>query len=199
MPARRRMRVYAAVAVLGIAYCVGWTIGRKERAGIEARRTELRAKADGALEEHREYKRDELRARHLEAWAAANPAWLDSMLYLCGFAPDATRVVLAGWNAQAMDDEAVVGKDGSMKVPAAARIVIDAEAADRATADALRESLVSKRDFTVRSTSSEGKPGRRLPVGLEVVIEDADGPPVERPATSASSASASGSRRRTAR
>jgi hypothetical protein len=105
------------------------------------------------------------------------------MLYLCGFAPDASRVVLAGWNGQAMADEAVLAKDGSMKVPGDARIAVTAEAADRATADALRESLVSKREFTVRSTSTEGKAGRRLPVAVELVIEGEDGPPVARPAS----------------
>ena len=183
MAARRRMRAYAVVAILGLAYAIGWTIGRKERATIDARRTELRAKADGALAEHRAYRRDELRARHLDAWMAADPAWLDSMLYLSGFAPDASRVVLAGWNGQAMADEAVLAKDGSMKVPGDARIAVTAEAADRATADALRESLVSKREFTVRSTSTEGKAGRRLPVAVELVIEGEDGPPVARPAS----------------
>lgn len=183
LAARRRMRAYAVVAVLGIAYACGWTLGRKERAGIEAQRADLRAKADGALQEHRAFCREELRIRHLDAWMAADPAWLDSMLYLSGFAPDPSRVVLAGWNAQAMADEAVVGKDGSMLVPRDVRIDIDAEAADRATADALREALVAKRQFSVRSTSTEGKAGRRLPVALELVVDGADGPPVERPAS----------------
>lgn len=183
LAARRRMRAYAVVAVLGIAYAAGWTLGRRERAGIEAQRADLRAKADGALQEHRAFCRDELRARHLDAWMASDPAWLDSMLYLSGFAPDPSRVVLAGWKAQAMADEAVVAKDGSMQLPRDVRIDIDAEAADRATADALRESLVAKRQFSVRSTSTEGKAGRRLPVALELVVDGPDGPPVERAAS----------------
>lgn len=187
LAARRRMRAYAVVAVLGIAYALGWTLGRRERAGIEAQRTDLRAKADGALQEHRAFRRDELRIRHLEAWVASDPAWLDSMLYLCGFAPDPSRVVLAGWKAQAMADEAVAAKDGSMQVPRDVRIDIDAEAADRATADALREALVAKRQFSVRSTSTEGKAGRRLPVAVELVIDGTDGPPLERSAATAMS------------
>ena len=182
LAARRRMRAYAAVAVVALAYSVGWTVGKKERSSLEARRADLREKAEGALAEHREFKRDELRARHLDAWAAAQPSWLDSMLYLTSFAPDPSRVVLAGWNGQSTGDEVELAKDGSMRVPAGARIAIDAEAADRSTADALREALVSKRDFTVRSTSTEGKAGRRLPVAVELVIDSPDGPPVEQPA-----------------
>ena len=185
LAARRRMQLYAVVAIIGIAYAMGWTIGRKERGTIEARRTELRAKAEGALLEHRQFKRDELRARHIEAWTNADLPWLDSLAYIAGFAPDATRVVLTGWNGQALSDEATVAKDGSMKIPSEVRIAIDAEAADRATADALRESLVSKREFNVRPTSAEGKAGRRLPVAVEMVIDSLDGPPVQRPASAA--------------
>ena len=185
LAARRRMQLYAVVAIIGIAYAMGWTIGRKERGTIEARRTELRAKAEGALLEHRQFKRDELRARHIEAWTNADLPWLDSLAYIAGFAPDATRVVLTGWNGQALSDEATVAKDGTMKIPSEVRIAIDAEAADRATADALRESLVSKREFNVRPTSAEGKAGRRLPVAVEMVIDSLDGPPVQRPASAA--------------
>lgn len=185
LAARRRMQLYAVVAIIGIAYAMGWTIGRKERGTIEARRTELRAKAEGALLEHRQFKRDELRVRHIEAWTSADLPWLDSLAYIAGFAPDASRVVLTGWNGQALSDEATVAKDGSMKIPSEVRIAIDAEAADRATADALRESLVSKRDFNVRPTSAEGKAGRRLPVAVEMVIDSLDGPPVQRPASAA--------------
>jgi len=185
LAARRRMQLYAVVAIIGIAYAMGWTIGRKERGTIEARRTELRAKAEGALLEHRQFKRDELRARHIDAWTNADLPWLDSLSYIAGFAPDASRVVLTGWNGQALSDEATVAKDGTMKIPAEVRIAIDAEAADRATADALRESLVSKRDFNVRSTSTEGKAGRRLPVAVEMVIDSLDGPPVKRAASAA--------------
>ena len=185
LAARRRMQLYAVVAIIGIAYAMGWTIGRKERGTIEARRTELRAKAEGALLEHRQFKRDELRVRHIEAWTNADLPWLDSLAYIAGFAPDASRVVLAGWNGQALSDEATVAKDGTMKIPAEVRIAIDAEAADRATADALRESLVSKREFNVRPTSAEGKAGRRLPVAVEMVIDSLDGPPVQRPASAA--------------
>ena len=123
--------------------------------------------------------------RHIEAWTSADLPWLDSLAYIAGFAPDASRVVLAGWNGQALSDEATVAKDGTMKIPSEVRIAIDAEAADRATADALRESLVSKRDFNVRPTSAEGKAGRRLPVAVEMVIDSLDGPPVQRPASAA--------------
>jgi hypothetical protein len=182
MAVRRRMRVYAAVAVVGIAYAVGWTLGKAERGRIEQQRTALRAKVEDATPEWRRFKRDELRARHLDAWAASQPAWLDSLLYLNGFAPDPARVVLAGWNGQAVEDEVAAAKDGSMRMAPGVRIVMDAETADRATADALRESLLANRELVVRSNSSEGKAGRRLPVAVELVIDSPAGAPVERPA-----------------
>ena len=182
MAVRRRMRVYAAVAVVGIAYAVGWTLGKADRGRIEQQRASLRAKADEATPEWRRFKRDELRARHLDAWATSQPAWLNSLLYLNGFAPDPARVVLAGWNGQAVEDEVVAAKDGGMRMAPGVRIVMDAETADRATADALREALLANRELMVRSNSSEGKAGRRLPVAVELVIDSPAGAPVERPA-----------------
>jgi hypothetical protein len=91
-------------------------------------------------------------------------------------------VVLAGWNGQAVEDEVAAAKDGSMRMAPGVRIVMDAETVDRATADALRESLLANRELVVRSNSSEGKAGRRLPVAVELVIDSPAGAPVERPA-----------------
>ncbi len=182
LAARRRMRAYLVVAVLGIAYAVGWTIGKADRGAIEGRRVDLVTKAEKAMGEHQRFRRDEMRVRHLDAWTASQPAWLDSMLYLSGFAPDPARVVLDSWSGQALEGEVTAAKDGSMRFSPAVRIAMDAETSDRATADALREALVAKREFVVRSTSTEGKVGHRLPVAVEMVIESVDGAPVERPA-----------------
>ena len=183
LAARRRMRAYMAIAVLGIAYAVGWTIGKADRRAVETRQRELVAKATEAAQEGRRFRRDELRAKHLDAWIASQPAWLDSMLYLSGFAPDPSKMVLDSWSGQTLESEVALAKDGTMRLSPAVRIALDAETTDRASADALREALVAKRDFIVRSTSTEGKAGRRLPVAVEIVIESADGAPVDRPAS----------------
>jgi hypothetical protein len=175
--ARRRLRVYAAVAVVAAAYCVGWLFGGKDRAALETRRADLVAKADGAREEHLRFQRDELKARHLDAWIASQPQWLDAMLHLHSFAPDPARVVLEGWSGQVDDVEVVANRDGTFALPPGVRIALDVETTDRAAADALREALIARREWTVRSTSSEGKAGRRLPVAVQLLLLASAGTP----------------------
>lgn len=175
--ARRRLRIYAAVAVVALAYCIGWTVGAGERRGIESRRTELASKANGARAEYQRALRDELKARHLEAWAATQPAWLDAMLRLHGFAPDPSRTVLESWSGQAEGNEVEATREGAMRLDPAVRMSLDIETTDRASADALREALIARGGWTVRSTSSEGKSGRRLPVALQLLLLSEQGAP----------------------
>lgn len=175
--ARRRLRIYAAVAVVALAYCIGWTVGAGERKGIESRRADLASKANGARAEYHRALRDDLKARHLEAWAAAQPAWLDAMLRLHGFAPDPSRTVLESWSGQAEGNEVEATREGAMRLDPAVRMSLDIETTDRASADALREALIARGGWTVRSTSSEGKSGRRLPVALQLMLMSQQGAP----------------------
>lgn len=171
--ARRRMRAYAAVSIVLLAYCVGWAVGRKDRTALEDQRTEIASKARRAQTEFDRYKRDELKARHLEAWRDAQPQWLDTMLYLHGFAPDPARVVLESWSGQVDEVEVGYSKDGFFRLPPGVRVAMDVETMDRATADALREALIERREWTVKSNSSEGKPGHRLPVAVQLQLTSA--------------------------
>ncbi len=182
LAARKRLRVYAAVSVVLLAYCVGWLVGGKDRAAVESRRTDLASKADGARDEYYRYLRDELKAKHVDAWVAAQPRWMDAMLQLHGFAPDPAKVLLDGWNGQVEDVEVGVAKDGAFALPPGVRIAMDIETTDRATADALREALVTRREWSVKSTSSEGKVGRRLPVAAQLQLYSATGTPLDTPA-----------------
>lgn len=168
--ARRRMRVYAAVGIVLLAYCVGWAIGRKDRTALEEQRTDIASKARRAQTDFDRYKRDELKARHLEAWRDAQPQWLDTMLHLHGFAPDPARVVLESWSGQVDEVEVAYSKDGFFRLPPGVRVAMDIETTDRSTADALREALIERREWTVKSNSSEGKPGHRLPVAVQLQL-----------------------------
>jgi hypothetical protein len=178
--ARRRIRVYAAVAVVAAAYCVGWAVGKQDRQSLETQRVQLVSQESKARTEYLRIKRDELKARHLNAWLTSQPQWLDTMLHLHGFAPDPARVLFASWGGQV--EEAVVGvsKDGVFSLPPAVRISMDVETTDRAMADALREALIARREWVVKSTSSEGKVGRRLPVAVELLLLAPTGTPVEK-------------------
>lgn len=171
--ARRRMRVYAAVGIVLLAYCVGWAIGRKDRTALEEQRTDIASKARRAQTDFDRYKRDELKARHLEAWRDAQPQWLDTMLHLHGFAPDPARVVLESWSGQVDEVEVAYSKDGFFRLPPGVRVAMDIETTDRSTADALREALIERREWTVKSNSSEGKPGHRLPVAVQLQLTSA--------------------------
>lgn len=168
--ARRRIRVYAAIAIVLAAYGVGWGIGKKDRQAVEGQRTALTSQESKARKEFQRIKRDELKAKHLDAWLAAQPHWLDTMLHLNGFTPDPSRVLMVSWGGQVEETAVDVSKDGAFLLPRGVRVSMDVETTDRATADALREALVNRRDWTVKSASSEGKVGHKLPVAVELVL-----------------------------
>jgi hypothetical protein len=157
---RRRAIIGAGVAVL--AALGGWTLGNQERKSFLSRVEELREKATAALPEHQRFKRDSYRLKHLETWASVRPDWLDHALYLHRFAPDAKQVVLDGWNGSLDVSDVEYGRDRRWSVESQLKVTLDGEARDREVADALRESLVEDRVYTLSSTGADGKGGKRL-------------------------------------
>lgn len=167
----------AALAVAGLAIVgalAGWTLGARGWEGLESRRDDLAAKARGALPELRRYKRDELRVRHLDATLAIAPDWLGHLDALRRFAPDPATVVLDGINAQITGTEIEYTPKGEFVARPEIRFVLDGEAKDRETADALRDAFVKTKGYTLGSTGADSRGGRRLPNPFAYTLRTAD-------------------------
>ncbi|MEY3021967.1 MAG: hypothetical protein RIS86_1165 [Planctomycetota bacterium] len=160
--ARTRQRVLAVAGLALIAAMAGWTFGNMSWRALEERRDGLEEKARGALPELKRFKRDELKAKHLDALRELSPAWLAHLDALRRFAPDQTLVVFDGMTAQLSGTELEYG-DGRFSAKPELKFVLDGEAKDRATADGLRDALVKEKGYTLGSTGADARGGRRLP------------------------------------
>jgi hypothetical protein len=161
--ARARQRMLAAAGILVVAALAGWTLGARSFRALEERRDDLKDKATSALPEVRRMKRDELKLAHIDAVRAMQPAWLDHFEALRRFAPDPASVVLDGLSAQIAGTEVEFTRDGKFMARPEIRFVLDGEAKDRETADALRDVLVKERSYTLSSSGADARGGRRLP------------------------------------
>jgi hypothetical protein len=177
--ARMRQRALIAAGVLVVAALAGWTLGAREWRALEARRDDLEAKARNALPELRRAKRDDLRLRHIDAYARLAPDWLAHFDLLRRFAPDPTLVVLDGMTAQLSGTEIEYGRDGAFVATPEIRFVIDGEAKDRGVADGLRDALVREKGYTLGSTGADTRGGRRLPSPFAYTLRTADLAPRE--------------------
>jgi hypothetical protein len=138
-------------------------LGARSFRALEERRDDLKDKATSALPEVRRMKRDELKLAHIDAVRAMQPAWLDHFEALRRFAPDPASVVLDGLSAQIAGTEVEFTRDGKFMARPEIRFVLDGEAKDRETADALRDVLVKERSYTLSSSGADARGGRRLP------------------------------------
>jgi hypothetical protein len=71
--------------------------------------------------------------------------------------------VLDSLSAQLDATEIEYSDVGKMSAKPELRFILDGEAKDRTTADALRDALVKEKGYTVGSTGADARGGRRLP------------------------------------
>ncbi|MFM1821873.1 MAG: hypothetical protein RI967_139 [Planctomycetota bacterium] len=172
--ARTRQRVLAIAGLAIIAGMAGWTFGNMSWRALEERRDGLEEKARGALPELKRFKRDELKAKHLDALRGLAPSWLAHLDALRRFAPDQSLVVFDGMTAQLSGTEFEYGADGRFTAKPELKFVLDGEAKDRATADALRDALVKEKGYTLGSTGADARGGRRLPYPFAYTLRTTD-------------------------
>ncbi len=172
--ARRRQRALVIAGVCLVASLAGWTLGARSWRDLETRRDDLKDKARNALPELRASKRDELRLKHIDAYATLAPSWLAHFDTLRRFAPDPTVVVLDGMTAQLVSTDVEYSSDGKFITRPELRFVIDGEAKDRAFADALRDTLVKEKGYTLGSTGADARGGRRLAAPFAYTLRTAD-------------------------
>ncbi|MCE2883892.1 MAG: hypothetical protein LW806_03190 [Planctomycetaceae bacterium] len=172
--ARMRQRALIAAGLVVVAALAGWTLGAREWRGLESRRDDLEAKARNALPELRRAKRDDLRLRHIDAYAKLSPDWLAHLDALRRFAPDPSSVVLDAMTAQLSGTEIEYSREGAFVATPELRFVLDGEAKDRALADGLRDALVREKGYTLGSTGADARGGRRLPAPFAYTLRTAD-------------------------
>ena len=182
---RWRMRVLAAAGLAIVAGFAGWTMGNRDIDRLQARADDLLEKARVAKEEHLRFKRDGLRADHLEAWSEVRPDWLEHLELVAAPTYDQPRTVLGHFSGSLQGGEVDWDSRDGFTVDSATRLSVDGEGASREIVASLRDELVADDRYVLRNTSSDGAGGRRLPFpfGFELSTRTLDPGPAPDEAT----------------
>ncbi|MDP6601850.1 MAG: hypothetical protein QGH76_06095 [Phycisphaerales bacterium] len=167
LAARRRRMSLAAVAATVFVIGGLWTAGNLQMSGLRAELADLKRTQRNLQGSAMRYFRDRYRLEHLEQWQSVEVDWLAHLQHLQAMSPTTDRLVLDSWRGS-IDFKGVKydKKQDAWSAEPEIMIVLDGEAIDRATADALREELVSAESYQVDSPGSESTGGRRMPVGF---------------------------------
>ena len=166
----RRRVVFGAAAVLLLGFGL-WTTAVRELERLETEAAELREQVAKGVEDFHRAKREFYQVEHLKRWEAVDAQWLDHLRVLRELSPPRDRVVLDGWRGD-LDfrgveyDHRATGDEPKWRLPLEVTIIVEGEAQDRATADALRAELVRTELYTTSSTGADRAGGRRLPFGF---------------------------------
>ena len=165
--ARRRRMSLAAIAVLVAVIGGLWTAGNLQLSGLRAELGDLKRTQSNLQGTAMRYFRDRYRLEHLEQWQSVEVDWLAHLQQLQAMSPTTDRLVLDSWRGS-IEFKGVKydKKQDAWSAEPEIMIVLDGEAVDRATADALREELVAAQSYQVDSPGSESTGGRRMPVGF---------------------------------
>lgn len=164
---RRRLAIagagLAAVVVLG-----GVTLARIDLATLTRHSKQLQEEQSRRRPQHERYGRDLFKLRHLEQWETLSPHWLEHLKVIAAMIPPPDRLVLDGWSAN-LDAGGVQfdRRTNGFSAPGTIRIVIEGEAADRATADAFRGKLIEGHAYEISTAGPDAGGGRRLPLSFQ--------------------------------
>lgn len=163
LQARWRQRILAVAGLGIVAMFAGWTMGARDLEKIEAQEIDYRERALNANQEYLRFKRDGLRADHLEAWTSIRPDWLEQLQVIAG--PTITRgdAVLGDFVGTLQDVGIEYDRDGGFDAAGTVRLVVEGEGGTRETVAGLRDELVGDDRFVLRNTGSDARGGRRLP------------------------------------
>lgn len=167
LAARKRQRVLLAAGV-GIVVILGaFTAIRLNLTSLEDRAHSLEQQKKDQQADFARAWRERYRLEHLRLWESANVDWLDHALYLASVAPPPDALVLDSWTAT-LDFPGVSydRQKNTWSAPMTLSIVLDGEARDRETADALRNRLVTGTGYTTTSSGADTRGGKRLPYGF---------------------------------
>jgi hypothetical protein len=176
--AAKRKEMFIAAALVLLVVMTAWTFSKRDLDSLQRQVNDMQARQGQLAPEHLRYQRDVVKLRHLELWESVNPDWLEHLTYLAELAPSTERVVLDTWNAAAAITPVQYNRRSrEWSAPGLFNIVINGEAVDRATADALRDRLVLAEAYATSSTGADAAGGRRLPYGFNYRLSTADSSP----------------------
>lgn len=159
---RNRQMALSLLGVAIIAGGIGWSIGVRQLASLEATAADLNSKANGTLQEHLRFKRDGFLRRHLEEWRGVHPDWLEHLLAVAPRDSTPNHLVFEGFSGVLEAEPTSMDRSGSWTTPASVRLTLEGEAASRATAFAFRDHFVADPRYTLRTGGADQTGGSVL-------------------------------------
>jgi hypothetical protein len=161
--ARWRQRVLVIAGMAVISAFAGWTIGNQSLDRLDGQAADLLEKARSARNEHLRFKRDGLRADHLESWTSVRPDWLEQLQFVAGptFAREGS--VLDDFGGSLVGGEVEWSSSDGFTVDASVKISVEGEGGSRQIVASLRDDLIGDDRFDLRNTVADGLGGSRLP------------------------------------
>jgi hypothetical protein len=150
---RRRQLVLGGVGMAAIIVVGAMTAARFHLSDLRQEVDTLSVQRTTQLPQYLRYWRDRYKADHLGQWEAAGADWLEHFAYIMDMASK------------------------TFFSPKEIKIVLEGEAADRATADAFREALVETEAYEISTAGPDAKGGRRLPYAFQYHLVTADAVP----------------------
>ena len=161
--ARWRQRILAIVGISIIAALAGWTMGNKELGDLEIKAADLLEKARAARVENLRFKRDGLRADHLDRWVSIRPDWLEQLQFVAGPTFGLEGSVLGDFAGNLVGGEVDWDSRDGFSIDASVRLAVEGEGGSRAIVASLRDELVGDDRFVLRNTAADAPGGSRLP------------------------------------
>ena len=169
--ARIRQGVLAILGGMIIAAGIGWTIGNSQFQTLQATATDLLAKANGAHKEHLRFKRDELRARHLEEWRTLRPNWLEHLLALTSPHLEEQSVVLDQFGGAMLAEPTTFNSSGEWETLASTRLSMEGKAKSRQMVFVLRKDLVGDPRYSLRTAGADAEGNGRMGFPFRFTIQ----------------------------
>ena len=158
---RQRILVIAGLAV--ISAFGGWTLGNQDLDALQAKADDLLEKARVARNEHLRFKRDGLRADHLEYWSSVRPDWLEQLQFVAEPTFDRKESVLDDFSGSLAGGNVEWDSKGGFSVDASVRVSVEGEGGSREIVASVRDELVGDERFVLRNTVADSQGGSRLP------------------------------------
>ena len=171
--ARARQRILAFVGGMIVVAGIGWSIGSAQFRALETTADDLLSKANGARGEFYRFKRDQLRAKHLEEWRSLRPDWLEHLLAVTSPHLNEETVVLDQFGGAILAEPTTYNSAGEWETIASTRISVEGKAESREIAFQLRDDLVGDPRYTLRTTGAdaEGSGKRGFPFRFAIKSE----------------------------
>ena len=161
--ARLRQKALAVAGLAMVAGGISWTVGVSQLEALRSEADDLLGKARVAKDEHLRFKRDVLKADHVEAWTSVRPAWLEHLLVVAAPGIDMGGTVLDEFGGFLEDEKVAFTSDKTFVVDPNVRIIVEGESRSRDAAAEVRDVLVADDRYVLRTTGADAEGGRRLP------------------------------------